>query len=316
MDIPSIKEKLLDKNTDNITILTHKSPDGDTLGCGFALCYALRSIGKKVNVINADPLPKRYKEFLYQDYEDEKFEEKFVIAVDVADVCLLGDNLSKYKENEMIDICIDHHRTNKGYAKETYVDADAAAACEIMYEIIKFMDIKITMEIATCLYLGIATDTGCFKFDNVTSKTMRIAGDLLDFGIDNGYINRIIFDVKSKDVIKVRSEIVNSVQFFVGGRCAIQYIPLKLLKDNNVDSSELEDVASLPLCIEGVDLGITLKEKEDGIFRVSVRSNENADACKFCEGIGGGHIRASGAQIKGTYEEAMAELIKRAEENL
>ena len=132
-----------------------KSPDGDTLGAGFALMYALRSMGKKANVINNNVFPERYN-FLYTEYSPMEFEEKYVIAVDTADKQLLGDNLNHYSEDKKIDLCIDHHISNTYYAKKTFVDEYAAATCEVIFLILNQMGLSINDLIAKCLYTGIS----------------------------------------------------------------------------------------------------------------------------------------------------------------
>ena len=136
MDINGVRRILNEK--DNFTILTHISPDGDTLGCGFALCRFLRSRGKKANVINGDKVPHRY-EFLCEGYYPQEFEEERVVAVDIADAKLMGDALKRYQEPGAVDLCIDHHISNTGYAKETLLDPTAGAAAMIMYEILSGM---------------------------------------------------------------------------------------------------------------------------------------------------------------------------------
>ena len=135
-------------------ILTHKSPDGDCIGAGLALCYYLRSKGKKANVLNSDGIPKRY-DFLAQGYSDEEFEPEYVISVDLADTQLLGEPLEKYKDR--VDLCIDHHKSNKLYAKRSFVDGDACAACLMLYELFGFMgELDGAREpIASCLYLSL-----------------------------------------------------------------------------------------------------------------------------------------------------------------
>lgn len=315
MDFSEIKNFIESDKCDNVTILTHKSPDGDTLGCGFAMCELLRGMGKKANVINNEPFPQRYKEFVYPDYEPMDFEEECVIAVDVADLNLLGDNLSAYKEDGKIDLCIDHHITNKKYAKLYYIDPDAAAACEIVYELIKFMGKPITKLIASCLYLGIATDTGCFKFESVTPKTHMIAAELLSYGINHSYLNRMMFDVKPKAVIAVEQKVLSNLEFYFDDKCAIEFVPKTLIDDSGVEAAEFEELATLPLSVEGVEIGITVKEKGENDYKLSVRTTEKHDACAFCQSFGGGgHLRAAGCQISGTYDEVMKKIIDRASE--
>ncbi len=313
MNLSEIKYFLESSECDNVTILTHKNPDGDTLGCGFALCELLRGMGKKANVINSEPFPVRYKQFMYPDYEPMDFEEKCVIAVDIADLTLLGDNLNEYKKDGKIDLCIDHHITNKKYAEFSYIDSDAAAACEIIYELIKLMNRPITKLIASCLYLGIVTDTGCFKFESVSPKTHLIASELISYDINFSYINRMMFDVKPKNVIKVEQEVMSNLKFYFNGRCAVELVPKSLIDNSGVEAAEFEELAAIPLTVEGVEMGITIKEKGENVYKLSVRTTEKHDACAFCQSFGGGgHLRAAGCQIIGTYDEVMKKIIDRA----
>ena len=162
------------KEKDNILILTHANPDGDTLGSGFALCRALMKIGKICAVINADDIPKKYN-YLFDDIVEIKFKPDYVVAVDVATVKLLGGLEEQYK----IDMCIDHHSTNTEYANLLLLE-DAPAACQIMYEVVLALGVEVDKKIADCLYTGLTTDTGCFRYDSTTAQTYRVAADLID----------------------------------------------------------------------------------------------------------------------------------------
>ena len=161
------------REKDNILILTHANPDGDTLGSGFALCRALMKIGKICAVINADDIPKKYN-YLFDDIVEIKFKPDYVVAVDVATVKLLGGLEEQYK----IDMCIDHHSTNTEYANLLLLE-DAPAACQIMYEVVLALGVEVDKKIADCLYTGLTTDTGCFRYDSTTAQTYRVAADLL-----------------------------------------------------------------------------------------------------------------------------------------
>lgn len=177
---------------DNILILTHANPDGDTLGCGFALCRALLKMGKICAVINADEIPKKY-DYLYSDIVPMKFKQDYVVAVDVATPNLLGSLEGQYK----IDMCIDHHASNTQYA-DTLLLEDVPAACQIMFELIKTLGVEIDSKMADCLYTGLTTDTGCFRYASTTADTYYDAAELIRYGADNGRINRIMFETKSK----------------------------------------------------------------------------------------------------------------------
>ena len=287
------------QNHNDYVILTHKNPDGDTLGSGFALCYALRNMGKNANVLNSDNFPARY-DFLYSNYQPQDFEPQTVVAVDIADLQLLGSNLSEYSVEGKIDFCIDHHISNKNFAKQTYVDGNASAAALIIYELFKYMNVEITNDIAKCLYTGIATDTGCFKFENTTPKAHIAAADLMTYDINFALINRKMFDIKSRGRLKVEQTVMSNMEYFFEGRCAIILLTKELMKASNVEEAEFDGLASMPLQIEGVKIGITIKERHTNVFKLSVRTTQELDASAFCQNFGGGgHIRAAGCEIQG-----------------
>lgn len=287
------------KNHNNYVILTHKNPDGDTLGSGFALCYALRNMGKNANVLNSDNFPARY-DFLYSNYQPQTFNTKTIVAVDIADIQLLGSNLSEYSSDGKIDICIDHHISNKHFAKGTYVDGNASAAALIIYELFKYMNVEITNEIAMCLYTGIATDTGCFKFENTTPNAHVAAADLMSYDINFALINRKMFDIKSRGRLKVEQTVMSNMEYFFDGKCAMILLTKKLMKESEVEEAEFDGLASMPLQVEGVKIGITIKERHTNVFKLSVRTTQKLDASKFCQQFGGGgHIRAAGCEIQG-----------------
>lgn len=301
---------------DKFLILTHKSPDGDTLGCGFGLCNYLREIGKKANVVNSDPLPARYG-FLYDGYHEQDFEHECVVAVDIADTQLLGSGLSGFAENGRIDVCIDHHISNKFYAKETYVDGEASAACLILYEFLKFRKAKISDMVAKCLYTGIATDTGCFKYENTTPRAHMAAADLMTYNINFSVINRMMFDVKSKGRLAVEQAAVSNMEYYFDGQCAMIILTKKLMESCGVEEAEFEGLASLPLQVEGVKIGITVKQRDDEVFKLSVRTTEEIDASAFCNKFnGGGHVRAAGCEIRGSLEEVKERVIRHVKETL
>ena len=297
---------------DRFLILTHKSPDGDTLGSGFALCYFLRDMGKQANVVNSDGFPDRY-DFMYVDYTEQDFEPEYIIAVDVADPTLLGSGLLKYQQEGAVDLCIDHHISNKHFAKLTHVEGGIAAAAQILYCIFKHSGRKITDIIAKCLYTGIATDTGCFKYENTTPSTHIAAAELMAYDIDFANVNRRMFDVKSKGRIKIEQIVTGRMEYYLGDRCAMIAITRELMQSCGVAEAEFDGLASIPLSAEGVVLGITIKQRHTNVYKISVRTTDEMDASVFCGYFGGGgHIRAAGCEIHGTLEEVKAQLLERA----
>lgn len=311
MDFREILD-IFDSN-DNFLILTHKSPDGDTLGSGFALCYFLRDMGKKANVINADSFPERY-DFMYEDYQPQDLEVGYVIAVDIADPKLIGSALEEYQQEGAVDLCIDHHVSNKQFAAHTYVDADASAAALIMYELFKYSGRKISDMIAKCLYTGIATDTGCFKYENTTPAAHIACAELMDYDIDFSVINRKMFDVKSRGRIQVEQTVISRMEYYLGGKCSMIVLTTKMIEECGVDPAEFDGLASIPLSIEGVKIGITVRQRHEDVYKISVRTTEEIDASEFCQKFdGGGHIRAAGCELHGTLEEVKARLLAEVE---
>ncbi|MBR1750162.1 MAG: bifunctional oligoribonuclease/PAP phosphatase NrnA [Ruminococcus sp.] len=301
---------------DNVLILTHKSPDGDTLGCGFALCNYLRDIGKKANVLNSENFPVRYN-FLYDGYYVQKFEPEFVIAVDVADVKLLGSHLSSFMEEGKIDLCIDHHISNKFFAKKTFLDARASAAALIFYEYFKAIDYKISDQIALCLYTAIATDTGCFKYQNTIPEAHMAAADLMQYNIGFETVNRRMFDVKSKGRIKAEQQVIANMEYHFDDKCTMIVLTQALMNSVGAEPAEFDGLASIPLEIEGVAIGITIKERHPNVYKLSVRTTEEVDASAFCRTFGGGgHIRAAGCEINATLDEVRQMVLKAVAEHL
>lgn len=296
------------KNADKILILTHRNPDGDTLGSGFALLRALRQLGKRVKLLNADAINEKYAH-LYEGLSEESFEEEFIVSVDVAERKLLGDLMEKYADK--VDLSIDHHGTGKLFAKKTYCESESASACEIVYEIIKALGAKIDKGIADCIYTGCSTDTGCFKYSNVTPRTHRIAAELIEYGADHSKINEKMFDTKSMNSIMLERMCYESLEVFGGGKVAVITVTKEMLRKSGTDKSALDAIKPITRQIEGVEIGLTVKEEDGGASGVSIRTSENYDASAICAHFGGGgHIRAGGCEIKDTPENAKEKVIE------
>ncbi len=301
------------KNADNILLLAHQYPDGDTIGSNFALCQALQTLGKTVRVHCGDNIPDKY-EYLYADVPQPTFEPEFICAVDVADVNLLGEQTAK-TYGERIELCIDHHATNTGYAAYTCVDSSCGAAAMVVYRIIGLLGVTLTPTIAQCIYTGVATDTGCFKYSNAGALAHRIAADCIDMGISYEMINRVNFDTKSRARIELERLALDGMRFYHDGRVAVMTITNEMVKKSHAGENDLEGLPPIPRQIEGVWVGITLRQKADGNYKISVRTGTHADAADICAVLGGGgHERAAGCTVNGTREEATAAILAAVEQ--
>ena len=312
-NLKAVADKLM--TMDNIHILTHRYPDGDTLGSAYALCSALQQLGKNAKVITSGEPAKKYA-FLKKGVKEQEFERQAVVSVDVAATSLLGDNEEEYKD--IIDICIDHHGTNSIEAKMKYVDAASASAAEVVFELLGLMaGVILDEHIASCIYTGLSTDTGCFRYTNTTPKTHLIAAKTMAAGAPWEKINAEMFEIMSPARIELQKLVYNTLELHLEGKVALISVTLDMLKKAGVGDDEVEGLASIPRRVEGVLMGITIREKEDGIFKISVRTNEGVDASAFCGKFdGGGHVAASGCTVEGTLDSVKQALLSEAERTL
>lgn len=311
IDFKECAKLLLQQN--NILILTHAHPDGDTLGSGFALCRALMQIGKKVRVINDDEIPKKYN-YLFDDIEFEDFEPSYIVAVDVATENLLGSLQDKYAGK--IDLCVDHHLTNTEFAKKLLL-RDYPAACEIIYMLINEMGVKIDKKIADCLYTGISTDTGCFRYASTTAQSYRIAAELIDLGADNGKINRAMFETKTKTYVALEKLALNNMKMFCNDRVAVITVTQDMYAKTGSNEQETEALAPLTRQIEGVEIGITIREKANKTCKASIRTYESVNAAALAKNFGGGgHAQAAACRFDCSVDEALEQIVKKCGEYL
>lgn len=310
MRIDAKKAAVFLGENDNYLILMHASPDGDTLGSGSALCLALQRLGKRAKAVCPDKIPHRF-DYLFADIDKTEFEPENVVCVDVADTKLLGDMKAV---GDTAKLVIDHHATHREYAQMAFIEPESAAACELVYEVIKELGVTIDSEIAGCLYTGIATDTGCFKFTNVTPRTHVIAADLIEKGADFARINYVMFVEKTRGRIKLEQEALNRVKFYADGKIAVLTVPLALVNSiSGIDEDDIGALASIPREISGVEVGICVKERKEGVFKASLRTSDNVDAAEIAQRFGGGgHARAAGCSFSGMTLEKSVETIVEA----
>lgn len=289
------------KKHDNYVILTHASPDGDTLGAAYALYYGLKETGKQASVICPDLIPEKYSYFVH-DTDHVRRDGATVVAVDVADKRLLGSLCGDF--GDCVDLTIDHHVSNTRYAKELLLDSAAAATAEIIFELLMKMNVNINDITAKALYTGIATDTGCFKYSCVTAKTHMIAAQLHEYNINAAEINRIMFDTKSRRLMELERMVLDTAEYHFDGRCMLLAVTAEMQEKTGCSGPELEGIAVISRSVEGVLAGVTVKQSGDNEYKVSMRTYPPLDASAICRRLdGGGHRAAAGATVCGSLEE-------------
>ena len=292
---------------DELLLLTHVRPDGDTVGSAAALCQALRDRGKTAYLLPNPELTATYAPYAAPYAAPEGFVPRHVVSVDIAALSLLPENARPYQDR--IDLAIDHHPSQEFFARETCLEAESAACGEIVYNIITLMT-PLTPEIALPLYVAVSTDTGCFVYSNTTARTHRIAAELMDCGIDVGAVNKALFRTKSAVRLAMEARMVADMELYDNGRVVVMSIPLSLCRELHATEADIEELSSLAALVQGTDCGITLRELKPGRVKISLRTGPRVDACAVCRVLGGGgHKAAAGATVEGTMDEVKAGIL-------
>ena len=286
---------------DNVLLLTHVRPDGDTIGSAAALCRALRDCGQTAYLLPNPEITATYAPYAAPYWAPEGWQAEHIVSVDIADASLLPENAQSYRDR--IELAIDHHPTQTFFARNTCLEADSAACGEIVYEIIQHLT-ALTADIALPLYVAVSTDCGGFQYGNTTARTHRIAAALMDV-VDVAAVNKTLFRTKSRVRLAMESRMVADMKLFDHQRVVVMEIPLSLRQEMQATDADIEELSALPALVEGTDCGVTLRELRPGTVKVSVRTGPRVDACALCRILGGGgHHAASGATVEGTLDEA------------
>ena len=297
--VKEIATALLD--FDDITIISHIRPDGDTLGSSFALKHALEKLDKRVQVVCQSEISPRYR-FLSDGESkiDHECSGK-IICVDVAAPDMAGDKYVSYAQNA--DIVIDHHATNTGYGKMNIIDSSAAACGEIMLKIIQEL-VELDSFIADCIYTAISTDTGCFVYGNTTENTHEAASKVILAGADITKLNKLLFRTKTHTAFEIERRALESLEYFYNNTITCIIIKLDWIKELNACEDDLESISSIPAQIEGVKASATFRQIGENVYKVSVRTNGEIDGAAVCKFYGGGgHKMAAGCTLNGDYDE-------------
>lgn len=298
----SVKETAaLLQSFDNVLILTHVRPDGDTVGCAAALCAALRFLGKTAYLLPNPGLTDTTAPF-FRPYEaPEGFVPEKIVSTDIATLGLLPENAKPY--GDKIDLAMDHHVSFEHFAKANIVRPEAGACGELLYDIL--VELKcINAETAALLYLAVSTDTGCFAYGNTTARTHAVTAALMATGIDVYPINKTFFGTKTRRRMALEADMLVNADYFDSGRCVFLYVPMSLMERLHATETDAEDLSSLGRQIEGVDCAVTFRELRPDVWKLSVRTDKRVNATKVCARMGGGgHPAAAGCTVEAPLAE-------------
>ena len=302
------------QSLDQVLILTHKRPDGDTIGCAAALCLGLRQLGKTAWVLPNEDAHGLFDPYFQGVLAPADFQPQVAVSVDVASQGMLPESAAPWKDN--ILLCIDHHGSNEGYAQHTLVDPAAAACGEIITKVLTQLGVTITAPIALLLYMAIATDTGCFVYSNTTPETHRIAADLMETGFDAQWVNKRHFRVKSLKRMQIESRLVRDMDLEQNGSLVFAYVTLDMIRELQATEEDLEDISSFIGLLEGVDNAVTVRQLKPEECKISLRTDgKSLNASLVCARFGGGgHPAAAGCTIHGTPAQSKAAMLDAIEQ--
>jgi len=311
------------KKAKNILLTLHPSPDGDSIGANLALFHALTKMGKNVTLLGGDSefpnnfltLPGTNKILPNNFFQIDQNDFDLFIITDIASPNLISRQGEIVFNKNLKTIIIDHHKSNPKFANINLVDAKTPAACQLIFNLFKENNVKITKEIAACLFVGIYTDTGGFKYVNTTYKTFLAVANLSKI---NPKFDKYIFDIENNDHpdrLKFLSIILGSIKTYFSGKVAIASLDFETIKEKDINNSVINssEVSSLVKSIIGWDIGISMIEYRPNYVKVSFRTRDASkyDLTKISTTVGGGgHIAAAGATINGSLSEATDIILK------
>lgn len=313
--LENIKDKI--ESSKSILIMTHVNPDGDAMSSSLGLLAALKKIGKSAYVYIPAPnkmfsyLP-GYSEIITEIQNAKDYD--LCIALDSSDLERLGTGREYFEAIEST-IVIDHHITNQNFGDINYLNAVASSTCENMIVVLAAMNIAINKEIAECLYSGILTDTGAFRY-NVQPETFEFAAMLMETGVETTKIYRRLFDETTLNKTKLLARALERLEMFEDGKVSVTYITEGDLEELGLEENDSEGIVNFGRNIEGTEVSVFIKEREDK-YKISLRANDYVDvsiiASKFA---GGGHVRAAGFESVMTMEQIKIAVLEEVRKQL
>lgn len=303
---PSEAAALL-RAADDILILTHIRPDGDAAGSGCALCLGLRALGKQAYLARNPASMHRYDKYLNTYFAPAGFEPGFIVAVDTPGIRQFPPGWEHLSHRT--DLAIDHHGTNAGYARLTWLEEDSAATGELIWLLLEALGVTVTVDMAEALYVAIATDTNGFRTAGTTARTLSIAAELHDRGFDVFSLTRRLFETKTPARLRLEGAIFSSMRFPREDVCVMP-LPFSVITDCGAGEDDMDKISLLTMVPEGTRFGILLRQLEDGSWKLSLRTDGSVHAGEVLSALGGGgHPDAAGAVCAGDPEDLEAAIL-------
>ncbi len=313
-----IKKILLEN--DLFIITAHETPDGDAIGSECAMWLALDFLNKSSIIINADPMAHKYDfldirhhiKVLSSSGTPENLEDFTLLILDTNDVQNIGEVATKILPFVKQYFIIDHHESDDDQFSKDLIESNASSTCEILYDLFTSMKIKIDLSIAEALFVGIVYDTGSFIYPKTTSKTFRIAYNLVKLGVNPNEVYSRIYESNSISALKLQSRVLSSLKLYFNQQVAMQIMSKNDLLECSAMYEESDTIINIPLKSEAIRVSVFFKENEEGILRCSMRSKGNIDVATIAQSYGGGgHKTAAGFKSKYPLEIIKRKVLER-----
>ncbi|WP_244163245.1 DHH family phosphoesterase [Paenibacillus pectinilyticus] len=307
---------------DDFLVVSHIQPDGDAASSTYATGWILSRLGKSFTMINEGAMPSKFS-FLEGskhiiDYSEQAPERLFqtIISVDCADFSRMGRISTLFDEQVQL-LNIDHHPTNDQFGTCHLIKHDAAATVQILYDLAIHMNLQPDVTFGECIYTGLLTDTGGFRYSNTTSVVMKIGATMLELGVQGADIAEHVLERMTYAQIVLLQKALSTLSFAYDRKLAWLAVSLADLELTGASSDDLDGLVNYPRNVEGVEVGMLIKEKAAGVIKVSLRSSGLVDVAAIAQSLGGGgHVRASGCTIHGTLDEAIARMVQEVGDKL
>lgn len=301
---------------DDFLVVSHIQPDGDAASSTYAIGWILQQLGKSFTMINEGAMPSKFS-YLWGsdqvlDFGKETPERLYqtIISVDCADFSRMG-RISTLFDDQAQLLNVDHHPTNDRFGSCHLIKHDAAATVQILYDLAIHMKLVPNLEFGDCIYTGLLTDTGGFRYSNTSPEVMQIGATLLSLGVQGSVIAEQVLERVTYSQIVLLQKALSTLSFANNRKLAWLAVSLADLELTGASSDDLDGLVNYPRNVEGVEVGMLFKEKAVGVIKVSLRSSGLVDVAAIAQSLGGGgHVRASGCTIHGTLEEAVAKMVQ------
>ena len=307
------------KRAKKIAIFTHLNPDGDALGSSFAMKYVLEAMGKQADVYLEAPMPEKFS-YLGEDYlvggQETSTDADTALVLDCGNFERLGTLADTCSKIPCI-LCVDHHFSGEAFGTFCYKDSESAATAQMVYHLAKKLVKTIPEKACVAMYTGISTDSGHFKFSNVTQDTFSVASALLKSGMQHRKITEKLYDTVKYGKLVFMGKAAEQIQFFANGRIAMLKCPESFLAEYGLTYDDVEELPSFVLSVEGVEASILVKDRDEISKRVSLRGKDVLDLSYVASQFGGGgHKNAAAFVAKGEIDETLSNLIEIITEKL